>query len=335
MRLLILGGTSFVGRAFAEAASAGGHDVTLLNRGLTDDAPGIPVIVADRDRADGLAALTGDDWADATWDAVIDVSGLNAARVLRSTRALRDRVDHYLLVSTVSVYDDAPGAVVTEDSPTYAGDADDPTPPTMAVYGEQKRGAELAALRTFGADRVSVLRPGVILGPYENVGRIAYWWGRTVGTEPFIAPGDPDRPFDIIDSRDLADFGLRLLRDRTAGIWTCLAPPGRDSWGDFIASACWATGATAEPVWIPDAALLAEQVTPWSGLPMWNPAEPTRFETAAAEAAGLVCRPLADTVDDCWAWLTSLAEPPTSLYRGPALDRAREAEILAAYAAAS
>lgn len=335
MRLLILGGTSFVGRTLAEASVAVGHEVTLLNRGRTADDSGLPVIVADRDAPDGMAALATPDWADATWDAVVDVSGLNAARVLQSTRALRDRADHYLLISTVSVYDAAPGALVAEDSPTYTASADDPAPPTMSAYGEQKRGAELAALRTFGADRVSVLRPGVILGPYENVGRVAYWLGRAADDEPFIAPGDPGRSFDIIDSRDLAEFGLQLLRDRTAGVWTCVAPSGRESWGDFIASACWATGAPAEPVWIPDATLLAEQVPPWSGLPMWNPEEPVRYDTAAAAQTGLVCRPLADTVDDCWAWLSSLRQPPATLYRGRALDRDREREILAAYAAAS
>ena len=330
MRVLVLGGTSFVGRHIEEVARANGHEVTLLNRGVSPTTSPAEVLVADRDDPASLSVLDG-----RSWDVAIDVSGLNAARVLTASRALRDAVDHYVLVSTVSVYDAAPGSFVTEDSRTVVGDPDDPSLPEMARYAEQKRAAELAALRTFGPDQVAVLRPGVILGPFENIGRLSHWLGRAAAPAPFIAPGEPSRAFDFVDARDLAEFAVHLGRQRTHGVFTCLNPPGRDTWGDFIASACWATGADAEPVWIPDDVLVEAGVAQWSGLPMWLPAEPAVYSTQAASEAGLQCRPLSVTLEDSWAWLAGLdAEPPRS-YRPAALDRDNEARILAAYAARS
>jgi 2'-hydroxyisoflavone reductase len=328
--VLVLGGTSFVGRHIDGAARANGHDVTLLNRGVSPNNSPAEVLIADRDDPASLTVVDG-----RSWDVAIDVSGLNAARVLTASRALRDAVDHYVLISTVSVYDSAPGSFVTENSPTVLADADDPSAPDMARYAEQKRAAELAALRTFGADQVAVLRPGVILGPFENIGRLSYWLGRAATPGQFIAPGVAGRAFDSVDARDLAEFAVHLGRQRTSGTFTCLNPPGRDTWGDFIASACWATGADAEPVWIPDDVLLDAGVAQWSGLPMWLADEPAVHSTQAATAAGLECRPLSVTLEDSWSWLAGLDAEPARLYRPAALDRETEAGILAAYAARS
>jgi 2'-hydroxyisoflavone reductase len=330
VKVLILGGTSFVGRHIDEIARSHGHEVTLLNRGVSPNDSPAEVLIADRDDPAALSVLEG-----RSWDVAIDVSGLNAARVLTAARALRDAVDHYVLVSTVSVYDPAPGAFVTEDSPTVAADPDDPSGPEMSRYAEQKRAAELAALRTFGAEQVAVLRPGVILGPFENIGRLSYWLGRAATPGQFIAPGQPSRAFDFVDARDLAEFAVHLGRQRTSGVFTCLNPAGRDTWGDFIASACWATGAEAEPVWVPDEVLLEAGVAQWSGLPMWLAAEPAVYSTQAATAAGLECRPMSVTLEDSWSWLAGLEAEPPRLYRPAALDRETEARILAAYAARS
>ncbi len=186
MRLLVLGGTEFVGRAVVEAALGRGWEVTVLHRGRHAPPPGVRALHGDRTAPDGLAAL-----ADGTWDAVVDTWSAAPRAVRDSARLLRDRVDRYVYVSSCSVYAWAPPAGYGEDAPLVEGASADAG---QLDYARDKRGAELAVLDAFGADRSVLVRAGLILGPYENIGRLPWWLNRVARGGPVLAPGPRDLP---------------------------------------------------------------------------------------------------------------------------------------------
>ncbi|MET0741720.1 MAG: NAD-dependent epimerase/dehydratase family protein [Candidatus Nanopelagicales bacterium] len=331
MRVLVLGGTSFVGRAMADAALAAGHGVTLLNRGVTaPDRPDVETLHADRDAPTTLSVLDG-----RMWDAVIDVSGRSASQVSATADRLVEAVPHYLYISTVGVHSGWPEGAVDEDSPLVEADPDDPSLPDMERYSEQKRGGELAALRVIGADRMLVVRPGLILGPYENVGRVPYWLGRVAAGGGVLAPGTPDREFAYVDVRDLARWSIAAAERRLTGAFIALAPPGRDTWQDWLVACRDATGSEASFTWVDDDWLVAQGVEPWSGLPMWLPGGARPVSSERIHAEGFTDRSIDETVRDSWEWLRDIDYVPERRYRPHGIDRAREAELLAAYAARS
>ena len=324
MRLLVLGGSEFVGAAVVAAARALGHEVTTLNRGRRPAPPGVRALIADRnDPMSVAAALRG-----ASFDAVVDVSGMSARQVRTTSDLLADRVGRILLVSTVSVHPGFPEGDVTEDSPVVAADPDDPAEPDLSRYAEQKAGGEYAALRAFGPDRTLILRPGIILGPAENVGRIDYWAARASGRQPFLAPGDPDRAFQVADSRDLAEWGLAALAAGRSGPYLAVAPFGRDTFGSFIHTALTAGGGGAEPRWVPDEPLLRAGVAPWSGIPMWLPGAPGAIRTHRIEDAGYRARPLSDTVAASLAWWESHPSHARPGRGGGSITAQQEADLL-------
>lgn len=330
-RLLVLGGTSFVGRAVVADALARGIEVTSLNRGTTGaDAPGVRVLRADRNDPTAVAAaLAGHEF-----DAVIDVSGLAPAQVAATARVLSSAAPHYALVSTVTTYaeqayDLPPGGLIDEDAPTVLGDPDDPAPPDMAVYGEQKRGCELALLREFGPDATLIARPGLILGPHENVHRVPYWLGRIAAGGDVIAPGHADRAFQFVDVRDLAEWLVTGALDRLTGTYNVVNPPGRDTWGDWLGTCRYVIGSQAQLHWIDDETLIEHGVEVAWGLPMWFAADGPDFADARVHATGFRGRPLVDTVTASWQWLRSETDPPGG-YRPPPMTRAQEQRVLEA-----
>jgi 2'-hydroxyisoflavone reductase len=328
--LLVLGGTSFVGRAVVEAALAAGTAVTTLNRGISGtDVPGASALHADRDDAASLSVLSG-----RTFDAVIDVHGMTARQVSATAGRLADATPVYTLVSSVSVYAEkaftGPGPV-DESAAVTPADPDDTSLPDMARYGEQKRGAELAALRALGPQRTLIVRPGVILGPHENVHRVPYWLGRVAEGGEVLAPGHPDRSFEAVDVRDLAEWSVRssLAVQPTTGVFNAVNPPGRDTWGDWLSLCAEVTGSDATFTWVDDRRLLAVGVAPWSGLPMWLPEDAAAVDSASITAAGFTFRPLRDTVAACWEWLRASGDSlPRPGYRPPPISRARERALL-------
>lgn len=330
-----MGGTSFVGRAMIETAGSRGHTVSALNRGSRPLPDSVVHVGADRnDAADVGAALRG-----RRFDAVIDVSAMAARQADISATALCGTADHYLLVSTVSVHTGFPREPVGPASPTVRADPDDPALPVLARYGEQKRGAELAVLRRFGDSRTTVLRPGFILGPHENVGRVDYWCGRVASGRPFIAPHQPDRSFQVADVRDLAEWSVRAVEGRIGGVFTASSPFGRDTWGSWLdeltrlAAGDQRVGTPGSPVWVPDERLLSDGVAPGSGLPLWIPGGAAAIDASAIESAGYSARPLRDTAQACWDWWGAAAEIEnvTAGQRPPALDRESEQRILSAH----
>ena len=319
MRILILGGTVFLGRHIAHAALARGDDVTIFTRGVHPVPDGVEHRVGDR--GGDVSSLDHGEW-----DAVIDTSGYQAGDVGRLAHSLADRVGHYVFVSSVNVYPAWPEQAVDEDSPVWESGDD---------YGAQKALSE-RALEAALPGRVATVRAGLLCGPHDNVFRLPWWVRRIAQGGRVPAPGDPDRRVQLVDARDLAAFMLGLAERRVAGAFNGTAPRGAHTMGEVLQAAVAATGSGAELVWRPDARLQELAVEPWIELPLWLPeAEfPGTWEvgTERAQTAGLRCRPVAETVADVWAWLRDGGESELddwrSEHRPPPMDVAREQSLL-------
>ncbi|MGH3188310.1 MAG: NAD-dependent epimerase/dehydratase family protein [Streptosporangiaceae bacterium] len=307
MRLLILGGTRFVGHTVAAAAVAHGWEVATFNRGLTGaDVAGVRPFRGQRAHAADLDRLA----ATGPWDAVIDTSGYVPREVLAACERLERVTARYVFVSTVSVYSGWPVVPLSEASevlycpadagPKYGEDVEDgPT-----AYGYQKSGCELAVMRTFGPDRCTILRPGVILGPREYVGRLPWWLDRVAAGGRVLAPGSAERSIQPVDVRDLAEFAIRSAADGIGGAFNITAPTGRETFGGLLGACAQATRSDPEFVWVNDEQLLACGVRQWSEMPLWRTFPGVwQVDSAAAHARGLVCRPLAETVAATWSWM--------------------------------
>ncbi len=317
MRTLILGGTVFLGRHVAAEALARGHELTLFTRGLhnADLFPEAEHLVGDR--GGDLSALEG-----RAWDVVVDTSGYRAEDVARSSALLGDA--HLVLVTSVNVYPAWPEAPVDEDSPVWETGDDD--------YGPQKAASERAAEAALPG-RVASVRAGLLCGPHDNVFRLPWWVRRIAQGGRVPAPGDPDATVQLIDARDLAAWMLDLGERRVAGAFNGTAPAGQATFGEVLGAAVAATGSDAELVWIPDERLQAEGVEPWTELPLWLPAPGTwNVGTERAQAAGLRCRPVSETVADVAAWLRDGGADELgdwrSEHRPPPLPPEREARLL-------
>ena len=315
MRLLVLGGTGFVGRHIVERALERGDDVTLFNRGRS--APGLfaDVELLRGDRAGDLRALAGG----GTWDAAIDVTGYRPEHVRASSRLLADRVARLTFISTISVYDAPSRPGTTEDAPLAAlggsGGWGDYGP--LKALCEQEVDAALPG-------RALIVRPGIVAGPHDPTNRFSWWVARGARGGRIAAPGAPQRPLQLIDARDLTGFVVELTAAGTAGTFNAV---GEDlTWGAMLAACC-ALGPDAAPVWVPDAKLLAAGIDDGQ-LPLWIPADDPasvgfmRIDGTRARAAGLRHRPLEQTARD-----THAALRPDD---GPGLDPALEARLIAA-----
>lgn len=327
MRLLVLGGTHHVGRAVVETALEQGDAVTTVTRGVSGaPALGADARFADRTDSDALRAVLGDD----AWDAVIDTWRGAPLAVWESAGLLADRNDHYVYVSSRSVYvwPILPG--VDETSPVV--DAD-PRSAGADDYAAAKRGAELAVLESFGG-RALLARAGLILGPYEVVGRLPWWLQRLARGGRVLAPGPPDRPLQYIDGRDLAAWMLLAARERITGTFNAVSRPGHTTMGELLGCARAVTGAAAELVWVPPDIIAAAGIAPWTELPIWVP--PTGEyaglhdgDASAAHAAGLKCRPVAETVTDTWRWWQAESDRLPVGGHELGIDAEREREVLA------
>ena len=308
MRLLVLGGTHFVGRAVVADAVARGWDVTALNRGVSGSLPaGAARRTADRTDAEALRSALGDD----TWDLVVDTwSG--APRVVRDAAdLLAGRAGRYGYVSTRSVYVWPPALGGNENDPVVDADPDG----DVQDYAADKRGGELAVLRAFGEERVLLARAGLILGPYEDIGRLPWWLDRISRGGRVVAPGEPSRPLQYVDARDLATWMLDALAGGVSGPVDVVSRPGHTTIGDLLTACISATASDAELVWVPEEVLAEEGVEPWTQLPCWVPstgelAGLMASDTSRAAETGLTCRPAEETVSDTWAWIREDGMPP-------------------------
>lgn len=319
-RLLVLGGSDFVGRAVADDAVARGWDVTVLNRGRRG-VPGVRALVGDRTAPDGLAALADGAAAGESWDVVVDTWSWAPAAVRRSAGLLADRAGRYAYVSSRSVYADPPRGA-DESAAVVDGDAAEEE---ATDYARAKRGAELAVETAFG-ERALLLRPGLVLGPRENVGRLPWWLRRTARGGDVVAPGPRDLPLQLVDARDLAAFALDLATTTrapdaagAAEAVDVVSPSGHATTASLLeacvavtAGAARAAGAPpARLVWVTPEDVAAADVAPWTELPVWLPPGEVhdalhRSDVSRATALGLRPRPVEDTVAGTWEWLSAL-----------------------------
>jgi nucleoside-diphosphate-sugar epimerase len=320
MRVLVLGGTVFLGRHVTAEALSRDHDVTLFHRGRhgIDLFPEAEHVLGDR--GGDLAPLRG-----RAWDAAIDTSGYEPADVARSSAL---DLGHLVFVSTCNVYPGWPAEPVDEDTPVWT-EGDD--------YGPKKAACERAAEAAMPG-RVASVRAGLLCGPNDSVFRLPWWVRRIAAGGDVVAPGDPERTVQLIDARDLAAWMLDLAEGGTAGAFNGTAPAGRTTMGEALAAAVEATEVGTRLRWVPDDVLLAHDVAPWDELPLWIPEKTApgtwAIGTERAQAVGLRCRPVAETIADTWAWLRDGGEAElgewNADHRPRGLSPEREQELLAA-----
>jgi len=335
LRILILGGTGFIGPPQVRYALARGHEVTLLNRGRQHmDWPGhVDELLGDRNTGD-LSALAGREW-----DVCIDNPTTLPFWVRDAGRALAGKVGQYIFVSTISVYaaNDKPA---DETAAVAAYKGQDPMAETMqtfgakagALYGPLKAVSEQEAERQFPG-KATIVRPGLIVGPGDETDRFTYWPVRLARGGEVLAPGDGRDPVQFIDARDLSEWIIRLAEQRTYGVFNATGPARPLDMRQMLAGIGEAVHADAHLTWVATAFLDAHKVSAWSDLPVWVPGQGGtagfhRRDISRALTAGLTFRPLEASAADTLAWFKSQpAERQAKLRAGLTPDR--EAALLA------
>ena len=327
MKLLILGGTLFLGRHLVEAALASGHEVTIFHRGKTNPGlfPNVTELLGDRTNDDDLGQLEG-----LHFDAVIDTCGYLPRIVQKSAQALQGKTSCYCFISTVSVYTNWPESSPDEESPL--GTLDDPTTEELTgeTYGPLKVLCEQAVQAAF-LEGTLIIRPGLIVGPHDPSDRFIYWPHRVAQGGEILAPGSPELPIQWIDVRDLAEWTLRLLEAGRTGIYNADGPPM--GLGQLLATCVLASGAQPTITYAEEAFLQAQDVKPWLELPLWIPgllgrADGGTTRTQRANLAGLTYRTALETVRDTLVW--DAQRPQENAWKST-LTPEKEATVLATW----
>ena len=336
LRILILGGTGFTGPFQVAYALARGHQVTTFNRGrrpIAEWGDRVEQLVGDRSTGD-LESLQGREW-----DVCIDNPTSLPYWVRDAGKVLKGKVGHYLFISTISVYADGskPGIDETSALAPYQGrDAMAETRETLmanieGLYGPLKALSEAEARKQFG-DKVTIVRPGYIVGPRDETDRFTYWPRRIAQGGEILVPGDGQDPIQVIDGRDLGEWMIRLAENGTTGDFNACGPDYRLSMDAMVHGCHAVTGGPARFTHVPQAFIGKNEV----GLPIWVPREGSPYSgygavsNARAIAAGLTFRPLAQTVADLLAWYRSQPEARQAEVRA-GISREKEAELLKAW----
>lgn len=332
MEILVLGGTVFLSRAVAELGVARGHNVTTFNRGQTGPpVTGARAITGDRSDPEDLKKLAG-----MSFDLVFD-TGYLPELVKASAELLEPGAGHYAFTSSINAYSGWPAHADYQQHGLYDGDPDavgEEVPEGLdesAPYGWRKAGAERAVLRAFGEHRSSILRAGLIVGPNDRIGRLPWWLDRVSRGGQVLAPGAPEDELRLIDARDIAEFALL----RPAGAFEVTGPAHQINRGQLLAEAREVTASDAEFTWVSGEYLAQAGVEGWTELPLWVPTADApglwTQDTTGAEAAGLACRPVRDTLLDTWEWMRSIEGGWKPSDRTPGLAPERERELLAGW----
>ena len=329
MRILIIGGTRFVGRHLVESALAHSHEVTLFNRGKTnpDLFPQLETIIGDRERDLDRLAQT-----DRIWDTVIDVAGYLPRIVRLSAEVLKDAVSHYVFISTLSVYENFNKIGMDESDPV--GKLEDETIEeiTGETYGPLKVLCEKAVQQVFGRERTLIIRPGLVVGPHDPTDRFTYWPVRVARGGEILAPQKPEAAIQVIDVRDLAAFTIKLIEENASGIFNVTGPDYELTIGKLLEVSKQVSGSDANFRWAPLEFLKQHNVEEWSDMPTWVPDIEenqgfARMNISKAMQAGLKFRSLEETIRDTLEWVKT--RPPGHEWRA-GLTAEREAEVLAA-----
>lgn len=329
LRILILGGTGFIGPHQVRYARQRGHTVTLFNRGRTNPGlfPDVEKLQGDRAVGD-YKSLAGRDW-----DVVIDNPTTIPRWVRQAGEALNGHARHYVFISTISVYasNDTPGA---DETAPLATTTEPESEDARRFYGPLKALSEKESEKAFpGA--ATVIRPGLIVGPGDNSDRFTYWPVRIARGGEVLAPGAPTDPVQIIDARDLAEFTVRCCEDRTVGVYNATGPQSELTVGEMLGGVRAAMSTTARLTWVDADFLRANGVQPWSHMPVWVPPRgPTAgFSRRSIQRAldkGLTFRPLADTVRATLEFYEAQTEQRKAELRA-GLDPQKEKEVLGAW----
>ena len=326
LRILILGGTGFIGPHMVREALRRGHKVSLFNRGRTNNElfPDLELLVGDRNN--GLDALAG-----GSWDVVVDNSGYVPRQVEDSARLLAPIVAHYVYISTISVYSDFSKPI---DEDTAVGTMEDETVEevTGETYGPMKALCEKRVRSIMGTDRTTILRPTYICGPGDRTDRYTYWPVRTMRGGEMLWPGTPDDDIQMIDVRDLANFTVDCLERKVMGTFNTVTPAGSFKMGDLLDDSLAITAADTVPTWVDGEFIVAQDVGAEGGLPIWESpvgeaAGLAKVDGSRAAAAGLKNRPARETARDTIRWWQTLADDRTEKLRA-GLSADKEAELL-------
>lgn len=330
MRILIIGGTRFVGRHITQAALHAGHDVTLFHRGQTGSElfPRATQLMGDRN--EDLSAL-----AEGSWDATVDACAYVPRQVRSLAQALDGRGGQHLFISSTSAYGPGVRPGFTEDAPLATLEDPATEEVTDKTYGGLKVACERAAAELYGADATTIVRPTYVIGPHDYTYRFTYWVERIARGGTVLAPGEKGDPIQVIDGRDMASWIVSLVARSVTGTFHAVSPPPPFGFGDLLeAIATQVAPPGTELAWVGRDFLLAEGEDDAS-LPLWPGPDPDRdmnaADPAAAYAAGLSPRPLAQSVLD--VHVAELASP-TPVPAGTSLTAQREAELLARWRAA-
>ena len=342
LRILILGGTGLTGPHQVRYALARGHQVTVFNRGRRNDILPEAVVELQGDRnLHQVDALKGQDW-----DVVIDNPTTLPFWVKDAAEVLKGHTNQYVFISTISVYDPAGLTAINEDSPLAKYTGTDALAETMEtvrsrfgeLYGPLKVESEKEALKWFG-DRATIIRPGLIVGPGDGSFRFTYWPWRIEQGGDVVAPGDGRDPVQVIDTRDLAEWTIRMVEDGNTGIYNATGPAGTLTMEEMLGAVRGALPGNkpVNVIWMPWEFLKQHEVQPWQEMTTWIPASDpesviAKTDVSRAIAKGLTFRPLADTTVAALQWVKELpAETQARVTKAAGLPSEKEQAVLAAW----
>ncbi|MCK4305271.1 MAG: SDR family oxidoreductase [Candidatus Eisenbacteria sp.] len=319
MKLLVLGGTVFLGRHLVGAALVSGHEVTLFNRGQHNPSAFPKLEKLRGDRNGNLEALRG-----RRWDAVIDTCGYLPRVVRASGKLLADATDHYTFISSLSVYSDLSSLQIDESTPVGTLEDETVEEITGETYGPLKALCEQAAEEALPG-RVLSIRPGLIVGPHDPSDRFTYWPRRVAQGGEVLAPGRPEREIQFIDVRDLAEWTLRMIEGHHTGTYNATGPERPLTMLAFLEACRTASASDARFVWVDQWMLKEEGIEPYTTMPLWIPDAHDTVNCSKAFQEGLMFRLLEETIQDTLAWDTTR---PADTEHQAGLSPERESQVL-------
>lgn len=305
MNILVIGGTRFFGRAFTELALSKGHCVTIFHRGQSDSSDFEGAIRVIGNRHEDLEKLGA-----GPWDAVLDTCGFTPDAVRKSAEYLKDKVNHYVFVSSISVYARTVEINRTEDAELVQHPENEPTNKQTATnYGSLKVLCEQAA-ESVMPGKVTQIRPGLIVGPHDPSNRFTYWQTRVAKGGNVLVPGDGNSLVQIIDARDLAEFSLKIIEEQIIDVFHVAGPQEPFTLNTIILTAKEISGSDANFIYVDEKWLLENDVSPWMEMPLWLPFEEGQamlnINIQRALDAGLNIRPLEETSRDTLSWYNEI-----------------------------
>jgi 2'-hydroxyisoflavone reductase len=316
MKILMIGGTRFVGYHIVKTAIQRGHEMTLFNRGQSnpDAFPNVETITGDRTKPEDLQQLAG-----RQWDVVIDTCGYVPRITRASAEVLKDAVERYIFISTVSVYADPPPPEGLNEESELATLEDETTEDISGgTYGGLKVLCEKSIEETLPG-RTLIIRPGLIVGPQDPTDRFTYWVRRIADGGEVLAPGNPDAPVQFIDVRDLAEWAVDMAEKKATGVYNAVAPTQTITMGEFLETANTFFGNKAHFTWVSEEFLKEKEVGAFSEMPLWIPSEMEgmhKTSNAKAIAEDFTSRPVQDTLHDTLLWFKSLPADSPLLENG-------------------